>query len=779
MNDAPFRFHSSHWGAFRARAQGAGLEIRPLDSDPDPSPIIHNLATALDHPARLGRPLVRRGWLADGPGPDDRRGSDSYVEMDWDRALDLAAGELARLGAGALPEAGPMPGAHVFGGSYGWSSAGRFHHAQGLLHRFLNSIFGGYVSSVNTYSSAAGEVVMEIVYGAASLMTKDAPYWDEIAEHSDMVLAFGGLPLRPMQVAPGGASAHVARAAMERAARRGCRFVCVSPLSDDLPDLPGARWIAPRPATDVALMLGMAWHLEEQDLVNRDYLARYTSGYDRFLPYLKGETDGIPKTPSWASAITGIPAATIRELAAQAAAGRTHVSVTYSLQRAENGEQPIWMALVLASMLGQGQLKGAGFTYSLGSMGDRGRRPLAVPLPRLPQGRNRVPDFIPVARISELLLHPGKAYTYKGETRHYADIRLVYWAGGNPFHHHQDLQRLTRAFARPDTIIVHDSVGTATAAHADIIFPATLTAEREDIGAAGNDPLMIPMQRLAPPFGEARDDYDIFAALARRLGCGEGYTEGLDSRGWQERIYRRTQEALARMGLPAPDFADFMRGGPVALPLSDTPSRMDRFHADPEGSALPTDSGRIEIFCPRIARAGLPGHPVWMEPEEWLGGALADRFPFQLVANQPQGKLHSQLDFGPVSMQTKRRGREVARMNPTDAARLGLAGGDTILLRNDRGGALAVLELSPRVRERVIQLSTGAWYAPRRLTPPGESREMTICVNGNPNILTSDRGASILSQGCAGQLTLVDVTKWTGEAPDPVPHRDILPRMPG
>jgi biotin/methionine sulfoxide reductase len=787
MNEHPFRYHSSHWGAFQARhTRDAGLEIRPIAGDPQPSPILQNLATALDHPARLARPLIRRGWLHDGPGPDPRRGSDSYIETDWDQALDLAARELRRLGAGPqnseasggqTPAAEPLPGAKVFGGSYGWSSAGRFHHAQGQLHRFLNSTFGGYVSSVNTYSSAAGEVVMEMVYGAAWLMAKDRAYWEDIAEETELVLAFGGLPLRPMQIAPGGVSAHIAESAMRRAAARGCRFVSISPLADDLPDLPGARWIAPRPATDVALMLGMAYHLQHRGLVDQDYLARYTSGYERFLPYLRGESDGTAKTPEWAEAITGIAAATIRDLAEQAAARRCYVTATYSLQRAQNGEQPIWMALVLATMLGQWRQRGAGFIYSLGSMADRGRKPLAVPLPTLPQGRNRVPDFIPCARIAELLLHPGKAYSYKGETRHYADIRLLYWVGGNPFHHHQDLQRLSRAFARPDTVIVHDSAGTATTAHADIIFPATLSAEREDIGAASNDPLLIPMQKLAEPFGEARSDFEIFDALAARLGCGAHYSEGLDSRGWLQRIYQRTREGLAKLGLPAPSLENFLQGDPLALPLSDTPSRMERFHEDPARNALPTESGRIEIYCPRIAQAGLAGHPVWAEPEEWLGGALAGRFPFQLVANQPQGKLHSQLDFGPVSMGTKAAGREIARMHPDDAAQLGLVAGDTLLLRNDRGGLLAVLALSTAIRKQVIQLSTGSWYAPRALVPPGESAAITICVNGNPNILTSDRGASPLSQGCAGQLALVDVRKWHGAIPDPVAHQDIVPRL--
>ena len=389
-----------------------------------------------------------------------------------------------------------------------------------------------------------------------------------------------------------------------------------------------------------------------------------------------------------------------------------------------------------------------------------------------------MPDYIPVARISELLLNPGKSYTYKGETRDYADIRLVYWAGGNPFHHHQDLQRLSRAFARPDTVIVHESVGTATAAHADIVFPATLTAERSDIGAAANDPLLVPMQQLAEPYGEARDDFAIFSALAERLGCGEAYGQGLAPAEWQAKLYQRTQDALARLDLPAPDFEAFMSGAPLSLPVSQTPGRMERFHADPEANRLPTESGRIEIWCDRVARAdvGLMGHPAWLEPREWLGGALAARFPFQLVANQPQGKLHSQLDFGPVSMADKRDGRDCARMNPGDAARLALTEGDAVLLRNDRGGALVHLLLSEQVMPGVVQLSTGAWYAPQSFTLPGEDAPLTVCVNGNPNILTSDDGASGLSQGCAGQLALVAVTKWPGPVPGPVPHAEILPR---
>ncbi|MDH2327402.1 molybdopterin-dependent oxidoreductase [Cereibacter sp. SYSU M97828] len=768
-----FRQHSSHWGAFRARTTpGGGLEIEPFEGDPDPSALLRNIPSALSHPARLSRPLVRKGWLEDGPGPDARRGSDGYVTLDWDTALDLGARELQRLGASpALPVGPPLPGARVFGGSYGWASAGRFHHAQSQLHRFLNTAFGGYVASVDTYSTAAGSVILSMVWGDAMKLNRDHPYLDELAEQTELLIAFGGLPLRNTAVSGGGNSQHSARQALERAAERGAGFVSISPIADDMAALPGLVHLAPRPGTDVALMLGMAHRLHETGRADRAYLDRYTTGYDRFLPYLTGAADGIPKTPDWAAGICGVPAPDIAALADRAAASRTLVNVTYSLQRAENGEQPVWMALTLAAMLGQGAAPGAGFCYGLGSIGNVGKVRLDVPLPTLPQGRNGVGDFIPCARIAELLLHPGKSYSYKGERRRYADIRLVYWAGGNPFHHHQDLTRLAQAFARPDTIIVHDSVGTATARHADIVFPATITAEREDIGAGGNDPFLVAMEPLAPVQGEARDDYAIFAALADRIGCAPAFTEGLDTEGWLRRLYAPTQAALLARGSPAPDYDDFRQGMILPLPLNHADGAIRRFHADPDAHPLRTPSGRIEIFSARVAEAGLPGHPAWLPPAEWLGAPLASQHPFQLVANQPAGRLHSQLDFGAASRESKNDGREVARLNPDDAARLGVKAGDVIRIWNGRGAVLAAALPSAGIRAGVVQLATGAWYAPVHLPGVGKT-----CVNGNPNAVTSDRGASVLSQGCAGQLALVSVERFGGPIPDTVPHEEILPR---
>ena len=761
--DATIRTHSSHWGAFRARWMEGRLVVEPHPDDPDPSPLLQNFPDALRHRARIAKPMVRKGWLENGPGPDRRRGRDAFVEVGWDEALDLLAGELRRV------KEAHGPGA-VFGGSYGWSSAGRFHHVQSQVHRFLNTAIGGYVRSVNSYSAGASAVILPHILGPFEAVCRRNVTWTQIMEHTDTVLAFGGMAIKNTAVASGGVAWHIERASMRRAAERGTRFVNISPLRTDLPEEAEAEWLAPEPGTDTALMLGMAHSLVAEGLHDTAFLDRFCAGYPRFEAYLVGRTDGQPKDAAWAAAICGIDAGRIAALARQAAEGRTLVTVAQSLQRAEHGEQPVWMGAVLAAMLGQIGLPGGGYNYALGSLAHYGRQQNAVPLPTLSQGTNGVKDFIPVARIADMLLNPGAGYDYNGERRTYPDIKLVYWAGGNPFHHHQDLNRLRDAFARIDTLVVHEIAWTATARHADFVLPCTMTLERDDIGAAATDPLMVAMQKLAEPYGEARDDYEIFAGLSRRLGSEQAFTEGRTAAEWLRHLYARTQEALAAKDLPAPDFDAFFRGGELRLPSEpDDGGILRAFREDPEGHSLPTPSGKVEIFSEAIAGFGYddcPGHPAWLEPADVPDA----RHPLRLVANQPYTTLHSQLDFGAYSAGEKRRGREVARMNPADAAARGIAEGEIVRLFNDRGACLASAALTEDVMPGVVQLPTGAWYDP---ADPAEDRP--LCVHGNPNVLTRDAGTSRLAQGCTGQLTALEVERFTGNLP---PIRAFEPPVP-
>ncbi len=453
--------HSSHWGAFSVRVRDRGVEVVPHPRDAAPSALLGNIPASVAHKARIARPMVRRGWLERGPGPDRRRGCDELVPVSWPEALDRVAAELCRVYASHGPRA-------VFGGSYGWASAGRFHDAQHQLHRFLN-LAGGYVRSVNSYSSGAATVILPHVIAPQSAVAGNNVSWAELAAESALVLAFGGMALKNNDVGGGGTSQHVARDHLIAARRRCAEFHLIGPLRDDFPAAAEAFWHSILPGTDVALMLGIAHTLVGEGVHDRAFLDRFCVGWEAFEAYLLGRSDGQPKDPAWAAAICGMPAEEIAGLARRCAGRRTLVTCSLSLQRAEHGEQPIWMGVVLAAMLGQIGLPGGGFAYALGSTSNTGKPPLAVSLPTLPTGRNSVADFIPVARIADLLLHPGEAFDYNGSRLTYPDIKLVYWAGGNPFHHHQDLSRLRRAFARPDTVIVQESAWTASARHADIV----------------------------------------------------------------------------------------------------------------------------------------------------------------------------------------------------------------------------------------------------------------------------------------------------------------------
>ncbi|MFC9324261.1 molybdopterin-dependent oxidoreductase [Kitasatospora sp. NPDC057015] len=754
---------TSHWGAFGVRSDArGGVEVLPHPEDPAPSPLLGGVAGALDHPTRVRRPAVRQGWLEHGPGPSAARGAEPFVEVEWEHALDLVAAELDRVRRDHGNQA-------VFGGSYGWASAGRFHHAQSQLHRFLNQ-FGGFTGSRNSYSLGTSLVLLPHLVGDAEGVLRAASSWPTITRHTRLIVAFGGIPAKNVYVTPGGVTRHGTPGHLAELAAQGVEVALVSPLRDDLPDGPATDWFAISPATDTALMLALTHTLITEGLHDRAFLDACTVGFDTFADYLHGRPDGIVKDADWAAGICGIPADRIRGLARRMAGTRTLVTVTWSLQRARYGEQPVWAALALAAALGQIGLPGGGFGHGYGSMGDVGDTGPQLRLPFLPQGANPVADFIPCARIADLLLHPGEEFDYDGARLTYPDIRLVHWAGGNPFHHHQDLGRLRRAFARPDTVIVHEPHWTATARHADIVLPVTTALEREDFGGGRRDTHLIAMHRAVAPRGEARDDHAVLAGLAERLGFGEQFTQGRTPRQWLEHLYGEWAEELAATGRARPPaFADFWSAGEWQLPGGPNEFTLfEDFRADPARHPLRTPSGRIELASATIAAMELPdcpGHPSWLQPEERLGSPAADRHPLLLIANQPATRLHSQLDTGAVSLAAKVAGREAVQLHPTDAAERGISTGELVRIFNDRGACLAGAVVTDRVRPGVVRLPTGAWFDP----VPGV--EPPLCAHGNPNVLTADLPSSRLSQGCVGQHALVQIEGWSGDEPPPVTVR--------
>ncbi len=748
---------STHWGTYRVETEnGAVKELHGFEEDDDVSPIGSGIVDVLDAPSRIRAPMIRKSWLESGPGSNNHlRGAEAFVEVTWEEAEKLLAVELSRIKNQFGNQA-------IFGGSYGWSSAGRFHHAQSQLHRFLKCI-GGYTRSVGTYSFAAAEVIVPHVIGDYWSLLLETTSWRSVIEQGQLVVAFGGMPWKNGQINAGGIGRHVQQEHMIEARDAGIEFVNVSPIRVDVDDSLNAEWFAIRPGTDIALLIAIAKTLVDEQLTDSHFLEQYTVGINEFQNYLDGGDDGISRDADWASAICAIPAEQIRQLARRMVANRTMISISWSLTRQHHGEHAFWASITVAAILGQIGLPGGGITFGYSTTNGIGGHNTKIPGASLPQGQNAVSTFIPAARISDMLLHPGESFEFNGSSYEYPDIHLIYWAGGNPFHHHQDLNKMLRAWLKPDTIVVNDWCWNSMAKHSDIVLPCTTPLERNDISISPRDPYVIKMQQAIKPVGKSRNDYDIFSGIAREMGVEAAFTEGRNEHHWIESIYEATVQRAKDRSFNMPSYTDFRKAGWFKPdPPTEPVVMLKAFRDDPVANPLPTPSGKIEIFSSVVASfryEDCPGHATWMEPLEWLGGDTTN-FPLHLISNQPKNKLHSQLDHGSLCRASKINQREPVMLHPEDARARNLAGGDIVRVFNQRGACLAGVVVDDQVMQGVVQMSTGAWYDPLEPANPG-----SLCKHGNPNMLTPDIGTSQLAQGPIAHTCLVEIERYT----DPLP----------
>lgn len=746
----------SHWGAFTAVVQsGRLIECEPFVHDSAPSSILRSMPSMVHSPLRVSRPSVRVGWLRDRHLCDgSERGRDGYVEVGWDEALALVNSELQRVREEHGSEA-------IFGGSYGWSSAGRLHHARTQTHRFLNA-GGGCTNQAGNYSWGTAQFLLPHVIGTYAPVTGRVTDWNSVAADTRLLIAFGGMPLRNTQITSGGAGDHPLRGQLARAKAAGVEFVVVSPTRGDVPPGVDARWIPIRPNTDTALMLAMIQVLVADGIHDEAFLRTHCVGFEPLQDYLLGKTDGIPKTPEWAETICEVPAETIRSLARQARGVRTLMTCAWSLQRAHHGEQPYWACIALAAALGHIGLPGGGFAFGHASMNGAGNPRMEIAGPSMGSGRNPTGSIIPVARITDMLLQPGHAYEFNGRQSVYPDIKMIYWAGGNPFHHQQDLNRFVRAWSRPQTIVAHEIWWTPMARRSDIVLPATTTLERNDIGGSTRDRYVFAMHQALSPVGSSRNDFDIYRELAALGGYETAFTEGRDEMAWIKHIYNSMVEEWRASGHFAPGFDVFWDRGYVDIPEPAKPFvLLEEFRQDPASSPLRTPSGRIELYSEKIAGFGYsdcPPHPMWLPPTEWLGSLAAASWPLHLLTPQPAGKLHSQMDGGETSVDLKVNGREVLRISPVDAAARHIGDRDLVKVYNGRGACLATAVIDGDLKPGVVALPTGAWF---------DADDDTLEVHGNPNVLTIDVGTSRLTQGSSAQSALVEVARW-GDAARPV-----------
>ncbi len=758
----------SHWGAFRAKVEsGRIVSVKPWEKDPAPS---HQLAGVLDSiysPTRIKYPMVRRAWLEKGPGASpETRGTDDFVRVTWDQAIDLVAKELVRVEKTHGPTG-------TFAGSYGWKSPGRLHNCQSLLRRMMN-LKGNFVNASGDYSSGAAQVIMPHVVGTLE-MYEQQTVWPVVVDNTQLMVFWGADPIVTNQIS-WTIGDHGGYEGMKALKAKGTKVICIDPVKTETCDYFGAEWIAPRPQTDVAMMLGIAHTLVVEKLHDEKFLKDYTTGFDKFLPYLLGETDKTPKSAEWASQICEIPADKIKELARLFAKNRTMLAGGFSLQRQHYGEQRHWMLVTLASMLGQIGLPGGGFGFSYHYANGGAPSADAPVLTGITDGGKAKEGAawmteagaatIPCARIVDMLMNPGKDFDFNGKRAKYPDVKMAYWVGGNPFVHHQDRNRQIKAFQRLETFVVQDFQWTPTARHADIVLPATTSYERNDIDSVGDyaASAIIAMKKVIEPVYESKSDFEIFALISEKLGKGKEFTEGKSEMEWIKSFYDAALAQAKAKKIAMPDFDTFWNGtGVVEFPITEgkTFVRYGKFREDPLLNPLGTPSGRIEIYSKNIEKMGYDDcgpHPMWYEPVERLGGPTT-KYKLHVATSHPKSRLHSQLCGTKLRETYTVSGHEPCLINPKDAEARGIKDGDVVRVFNDRGQILAGAKVTDHIRPGVIRVNEGGWYDPQEGGKVG-----TLSKYGDANVLTVDIGTSKLAQGNCGHTAVAEVEKYAGPA---------------
>lgn len=760
----------SHWGVFHAQVEnGKFVAAKPVAADKFPTAMLDGLPDLLYGESRIKYPMVRASYLKNGPkANDEMRGADEFVRVSWDKAIELVANELNRVKKTHGNEA-------IFGGSYGWKSVGKLHNCRNLLGRLLN-LHGGYINHTGDYSTGASQVIMPHVVGSLEVYEQQTA-WPVVVEHSELVVLWGANPAVTNQI-DWILAEHGGFEGFKALKDKGTRVIAIDPVRSESIEYLGAEWLAPRPQTDVAMMLGICHTLASEKLHDTEFLDGYTVGYEEFEAYLMGKEDGTAKTADWAAAICEIPADTIRDLARTFAKNRTMLMSGWAMQRMDHGEQAHWTLVALASMLGQIGLPGGGFGLSYHY--SNGGTPTAVApvLPGITATGKSVEGAawleqsglasIPLARISDMLLNPGKTIDFNGAKVTYPDINLVYWVGGNPFTHHQDTNQLVKAWRKPETVIVHEIGWTPTAKFADIVLPATTSYERNDIEQGGSYSLrlMAGMHKVVEPMFESRSDFDIFNDIAKKLGYGNGFDEGKSEMDWIKQFYNAALEQARGRRIDMPDFETFWkRTEPLVFEADEAANNFVRyadFREEPLLEPLGTPSGKIELYSKAIEKMGYddcPPHPTWMEPVEWTG-AKDSKYPLHVSTAHPQHRLHSQLNNTSLRDKYAISDREPMLINPKDAEARGIKDGDIVRVFNDRGEILCGAKVTDAVRPGVLRISEGGWYDPAKRGATG-----TLDKYGSINVLAVDKGTSKLAQGNCGHTVVADVEKYAGAAP--------------
>lgn len=640
-----------------------GVAVR-VTGNPDHAPTAGALCTKVSryvertyHRDRLLHPMKRVG----------AKGEGRFERITWDEALDTIATRLGAIAADDPERIVPYSYAGTMGLVQGEGMAQRFFNALGAsrLHRSICAEAGavGYTYTLGTRLGIDIERVQDaklIVFWGANAIASNLHFWTR----------------------------------SQQAKRNGARLIAIDPYRSLTAEKCHLH-VAPLPGTDGALALGLMHVLIRDGLVDDDYVARYTVGYED----LKVRAADFP--PARVAAICGIEAEAVealaREYGAVVRAGEgALIRVNYGVQRAKGGGMAVRNIACLPALTGAFRHAAGGILLS--TSGAVSVDAAALHRPDLLAGRT--PRTINMTTIGDDLLRP------EGDGYRRIDALVVY--NSNPVAIAPESRKVVAGFAREDLFtVVLEHFQTDTADYADILLPATTQLEHFDIVKPyGHYDLMVNNPAIAP-LGESKPNTEIFRLLARRMGLADPcFADDDVTLASQAVADDRWDVASARVQ----GWQRLDRNGPERARFAD--------------GGFPTPSGKVEFRSARAAADGLDPLPAYIPPAEDTRGPLAARYPLAMISPPARNFLNS--TFVNVVSLRDTEGEPWVDLHPEDAATRGIADGTYVRVFNDRG----TLRLRARITDRArpgVAVALSIWW--RKFASDGKNaNELTSQV---------------------------------------------------
>jgi anaerobic selenocysteine-containing dehydrogenase len=601
---------------------------------------------------RIFHPLRRVG----------RKGEGKFERIGWDEALDTIAQRFKQIAASGEGPQAILP--YSYAGTMGLlqycSMDRRFFHRLGasLLDRTICSTAGkaGYIATIG-----------------ASIGTDLEQF-----ENAKLILVWGSNPIV--------SNLHL-WSRVQEAKRRGAKLVAIDPYRSLTAEKCHVH-LALLPGTDAALALGLMHVLINEDLIDHDYVDRYTVGFAA----LKERVQEYP--PGRVAQITGLEAEAIVGLARDYGSIRpAAIRLNYGMQRHAGGGMAMRAAACLPALVGAWRDPAGGALLS--SSGSYPVNSKALERPDLIWNN---PRTINMTTIGDALLEANDP-----------PVRAIYVYNSNPVAVAPESAKVVRGFSREDLFcVVHDVFQTDTADYADIVLPATTQLEHVDVHSSYGHLYVLANNRAIAPLGEAKPNTEVFRLLAAKMGFTESCfaesdeeiarnafvlsdarVEGLDwealkARGWQ------------RLNVPSP-FAPFANGG------------------------FPTPSGKCEFYSEKLASQGLDPLPAFTPPRESVSSNpdLARKFPLAIISPPARNALNSTFANLPVFAESE----DVPRLeiHPDDARARGVVAGDRVRVFNHRGSLVLTARITHKARSGVV-VALSIWW--RKLSPDGSNANM-------------------------------------------------------